>query len=81
MVAPSKTNSGDVPPIPPCLPALCNMSRLLGAHMSVAGGLPRAVERAVAHRCDAFQIFTKNASRWLNLSTLRSLIAESPRDV
>jgi deoxyribonuclease-4 len=36
----------------------------LGAHMSVAGGLPRAVERAVAHRCDAFQIFTKNASQW-----------------
>ena len=40
------------------------MSPLLGAHMSVAGGLPRGVERAVAHRCDAFQIFTKNASQW-----------------
>src|SRR3954452_9584520 len=35
-----------------------------GAHMSVAGGLPRAVERAVAHRCDALQIFAKNASQW-----------------
>jgi deoxyribonuclease-4 len=33
--------------------------------MSVAGGLPRAVERAVAHRCEAFQIFAKNASQWL----------------
>lgn len=32
--------------------------------MSVAGGLPRAVERAVVHRCDALQIFTKNASQW-----------------
>jgi deoxyribonuclease-4 len=32
--------------------------------MSVAGGLPRAVERAVAHRCDALQIFTKNANQW-----------------
>ena len=32
--------------------------------MSVAGGLPRAVERAVVHRCDAFQIFAKNASQW-----------------
>jgi deoxyribonuclease IV len=32
--------------------------------MSVAGGLPRAVERAVAHRCEAFQIFTKNANQW-----------------
>jgi deoxyribonuclease-4 len=37
---------------------------LLGAHMSVAGGLPRAVERAVVHRCDALQIFAKNASQW-----------------
>jgi deoxyribonuclease IV len=32
--------------------------------MSVAGGLPRAVDRAVVHRCDALQIFTKNASQW-----------------
>ena len=40
------------------------MSPLLGAHMSVAGGLPLAVERAVAHRCDAFQIFAKNANQW-----------------
>jgi deoxyribonuclease-4 len=37
---------------------------LFGAHMSVAGGLPRAVERAVAHRCEALQIFAKNASQW-----------------
>jgi deoxyribonuclease-4 len=32
--------------------------------MSVAGGLPRAVERAVIHRCDAFQMFAKNANQW-----------------
>jgi deoxyribonuclease-4 len=32
--------------------------------MSVAGGLPRAVQRAVVHRCDALQIFAKNASQW-----------------
>ncbi len=32
--------------------------------MSVAGGLPRAVERAIVHRCDALQIFAKNASQW-----------------
>jgi len=37
----------------------------LGAHMSAAGGLPRAVERAVVHRCDAFQVFTRNASQWV----------------
>jgi deoxyribonuclease IV len=36
----------------------------LGAHMSVAGGLPRAVERAIVHRCDALQIFAKNANQW-----------------
>jgi deoxyribonuclease-4 len=35
-----------------------------GAHMSVAGGLPRAVDRAVAHRCESLQIFAKNASQW-----------------
>jgi deoxyribonuclease IV len=32
--------------------------------MSVAGGLVRAVERALVHRCDAFQIFAKNANQW-----------------
>src|SRR5438552_18043057 len=37
---------------------------LFGAHMSVAGGLPRAVERAIVHRCDALQIFAKNANQW-----------------
>ncbi len=35
-----------------------------GAHMSVAGGLPLAVDRAVAHRCESLQIFAKNASQW-----------------
>jgi deoxyribonuclease IV len=40
------------------------MSPRLGAHLSIAGGLPRAVDRAVVHRCDALQIFAKNASQW-----------------
>lgn len=35
-----------------------------GAHMSVAGGMPRAVERAVVHGCDALQVFAKNANQW-----------------
>jgi deoxyribonuclease IV len=36
----------------------------IGAHMSVAGGVHRAVQRAVLHGCEALQIFTKNASQW-----------------
>jgi len=36
----------------------------IGAHMSVAGGVSRAVDRAVVHGCEALQIFTKNASQW-----------------
>jgi deoxyribonuclease-4 len=32
--------------------------------MSVAGGLPRAVERGVVHGCDAMQIFARNANQW-----------------
>ena len=32
--------------------------------MSVAGGLPRAVERGIVHGCDAMQIFAKNANQW-----------------
>ncbi|HKY22713.1 MAG TPA: deoxyribonuclease IV [Vicinamibacterales bacterium] len=36
----------------------------LGAHMSVAGGLPAAIARARIHQCDTLQVFTKNASQW-----------------
>jgi len=36
----------------------------LGAHLSISGGLPRAVDRAVASRCEALQIFTKSAGQW-----------------
>lgn len=32
--------------------------------MSIAGGLPRAVDRAAAARCQALQIFTKSAGQW-----------------
>ncbi len=32
--------------------------------MSIAGGLPRAVDRAKASRCAALQIFTKSAGQW-----------------
>src|SRR5262245_33628129 len=36
----------------------------IGAHMSVAGGLPLAIVRGQLHGCEALQIFTKNASQW-----------------
>jgi deoxyribonuclease-4 len=36
----------------------------LGAHMSIAGGLPRAVDRAHASRCESLQIFTKSVGQW-----------------
>src|SRR5687768_1701185 len=36
----------------------------IGAHMSVAGGLPNAIARAKIHQCESLQIFSKNASQW-----------------
>lgn len=36
----------------------------IGAHMSVAGGVANAVERALLHGCEALQIFAKNANQW-----------------
>jgi deoxyribonuclease IV len=37
---------------------------LLGAHMSISGGLHLAFSRAEEVGCTAMQIFTKNASQW-----------------
>lgn len=37
---------------------------LLGAHLSIAGGLSKAVHRAKALECSVLQVFTKNASTW-----------------
>lgn len=36
----------------------------IGAHMSAAGGVSFAVDRAEAHGCEALQVFSKNANRW-----------------
>jgi deoxyribonuclease-4 len=36
----------------------------IGAHMSVAGGVSKAVDRAVLHGCESLQIFSRNANRW-----------------
>ena len=40
------------------------LDRPLGAHMSIAGGLPKAVERAGSVGATALQIFTKNQVQW-----------------
>ncbi|HXA09248.1 MAG TPA: deoxyribonuclease IV [Chthoniobacterales bacterium] len=37
---------------------------LLGAHMSIAGGVERAIERARSIECTALQIFVKNNLQW-----------------
>ncbi len=37
---------------------------LLGAHMSIAGGAHRAIERACSIKCTAMQIFVKNNMQW-----------------
>lgn len=39
-------------------------SLLLGAHISIAGGLDKAVERAQAIGCTCMQIFVKNNKQW-----------------
>lgn len=36
----------------------------IGAHMSVAGGVSKAIDRALVHGCEALQIFSKNANQW-----------------
>jgi deoxyribonuclease-4 len=37
----------------------------LGAHQSIAGGTPRAVERGLEVGCRVLQIFVKNSNRWV----------------
>ena len=37
---------------------------LIGAHLSIAGGVDKAFDRAIALDCTAFQIFTKSNRQW-----------------
>ena len=37
---------------------------LVGAHVSPAGGLPKAVERGIERECDAIQIFNQSPRMW-----------------
>jgi deoxyribonuclease-4 len=36
----------------------------LGAHMSISGGLDKALERGHSIGCEAIQVFTRNSNRW-----------------
>lgn len=38
---------------------------LIGAHQSIAGGTPRAIERGLNAGCRVVQIFVKNNNRWV----------------
>src|SRR6476659_8779438 len=53
----------------------------LGAHLSISGGLPRAVDRAEASGCEALQIFTKSAGQWRARDLPREEIALFKRRV
>lgn len=44
----------------PTIPA----GHAIGAHMSIAGGLHRAIERAHVVGCAALQVFTKSSNQW-----------------
>jgi len=40
------------------------MTPPLGAHVSIAGGMPKSIERGQELGCTAIQVFVKNASQW-----------------
>ncbi|MDA0986198.1 MAG: deoxyribonuclease IV [Bacteroidetes bacterium] len=61
-----------------------NKEVLLGAHMSSAGGVDKAVERAISIGCTALQLFTKNNNQWFSkkleedvIENYKKLILES----
>ena len=43
---------------------LVSFSMFIGAHVSIAGGLPNAVARGVELECDAIQIFNQSSRAW-----------------
>lgn len=49
---------------------------LLGAHMSISGGLHRAIERGKEAKCEALQIFSKNSNQWKAKPLQRAEIEE-----
>lgn len=60
---------------------------LIGAHVSPAGGLPKAIERGVERGCRAIQIFNQSPRMWKpttyhdeDIGAFRDAIADSPID-
>jgi deoxyribonuclease-4 len=67
--------------------ALNNSTLLLGAHMSIAGGVATAVERGQRIGCATMQMFVKNNNQWKgkpltdeDVSTYKKLLQESRID-
>lgn len=66
-------------------PSVAGSVSLLGAHVSIAGGLPHAVENGLRLGCEAVQIFSKNQRQWRvplledeEAEAFRSAFAASP---
>ena len=57
------------------------MKPLLGAHVSIAGGVYRAVPRGSELSCDAIQIFVKNASQWIGKPLLDDDVEQFGREL
>ncbi|MHB8233733.1 MAG: deoxyribonuclease IV [Solirubrobacteraceae bacterium] len=60
---------------------------LIGAHVSPAGGLPKAIERGVQRGCAAIQIFNQSPRMWKpttyreeDVTAFREAMADSPID-
>src|ERR1039457_7373519 len=60
---------------------------LIGAHVSPAGGLPKAIERGVEKGCSAIQIFNQSPRMWKpstyrdeDVAAFREAMATSPID-
>ena len=60
---------------------------LIGAHVSPAGGLPKAIERGVERGCEAIQIFNQSPRMWKpttyrdeDVAAFREAMADSPID-
>ena len=41
-----------------------NRDLLIGAHLSVSGGIENAIDKAIELECPVLQVFTKNARQW-----------------